>query len=261
MPTFAARSMDVTERLLDDSGLVAGMRVLDIGCHRGDLALMVARRVGPDGHVLGLDRNGEAVAAARERAAEQQLGWVHFADGDLDRVDLGRDTFDAIVCRRVLMYLPDPAATLGRLLTWLRPGGRVIVQEHDATMVPGRVSPLPLHEMLISIVWRTLAAEGADPHVGFRLPAIFTAAGLRLEHIHAEAVIRTGGHASDSGLHDWGAVLSMMLPRLRAQGVAEADGIDLGTIEAQLREELAAAGSAFVGDMVFCAFARKPGGA
>lgn len=261
MVAFAVRSMDVTERLLDDAGLVAGMRVLDIGCNRGDLALMVARRVGPDGHVLGLDRNGDAVAAAREHVAEQRLGRVRFLEGDLDTIDLGDETFDAIVCRRVLMYLPDPAATLRRLLTWLRPGGRVVVQEHDGTMVPGRLSPLPLHERLISLVWRTLAAEGADPHVGFKLPTIFAAAGLQLEHIHAEAVVRTAGHASDSGLHDWGAVLPMMLPRLRAQGLADAEAFDLDTIGVQLREELAEAGSAFVGDMVFCAFARKPAGA
>lgn len=57
------------------------MRVLDIGCGRGDVALMVARLVGEKGEVLGVDRDARPLAAARERA--RGFANVTFAEGDL----------------------------------------------------------------------------------------------------------------------------------------------------------------------------------
>src|SRR5215510_3163017 len=44
-----------TERLLDRAGVAPGMRCLDVGCGIGAVTVELARRVGPSGHVLGID--------------------------------------------------------------------------------------------------------------------------------------------------------------------------------------------------------------
>jgi tRNA A58 N-methylase Trm61 len=64
----AALIAPTTHGLLVEAGVTRGMRVLDVGTGRGDVAFLVAELVGETGCVVGVDRAPEAVAVARERA-------------------------------------------------------------------------------------------------------------------------------------------------------------------------------------------------
>jgi ubiquinone/menaquinone biosynthesis C-methylase UbiE len=114
----------MTERLLADAGIGMGMRVLDIGCGRGDVAFMAARLVGEHGQVVGVDREPGALAVARARALELELSRVAFVEGDFAAVPPEHGPFDAAVGRRVLMYQPDPVGSVRALARALRPPGR-----------------------------------------------------------------------------------------------------------------------------------------
>jgi len=243
---------EMTERLLDEAGIGAGMRVLDIGCGHGDVTMMIARRVGEKGHVLGIDRDARPLETARDRAWEQGLANVSFAESDLSALAPEHGAFDAIVGRRVLMYQPDPAHAVRQLAAALHPGGRMVFQEHDATMTPGRMTPLPLHERIHEWVWRTVEREGADIHMGFHLPAVFAQAGLAIEQVRAEAVVLL-----PETPYPFGAIVRAMLPRIVQHGVATAEELDIDTLDQRLREERASANAVYVGDMVFSAWARK----
>lgn len=115
-------NMDITERLLRDAGITTGMRVLDLGCGHGDLSSLAARLVGPDGHVVGIDRDATALATATERAKTSGISNLTFKQVDLDNFHLDAEPFDAIIGRRVLMYLPHPDTTLKQVSQLLRPG-------------------------------------------------------------------------------------------------------------------------------------------
>ena len=67
-----------TARFLEDAGIVRGMKVLDVGTGAGDVALLLADLVGPEGSVIGVDSNPELVETARARVAEAGLGNVSF---------------------------------------------------------------------------------------------------------------------------------------------------------------------------------------
>jgi SAM-dependent methyltransferase len=243
----------MTERLLVDAGIRAGMRVLDVGCGRGDVSLLVARLVGEGGQVVGVDRDVQALAAARERAHEPGCARVVFVEGDLGDFSPEHGPFDAVVGRRVLMYLPDAAESLRRLARALRPGGLVAFQEHDATMVPASLVPLPLHERVHNWMWRTVEREGADVHMGFHLASTFERAGLEVTHVRAEAIVQT-----PRSPHAVVPIVRAMLPRIVRQGVATEAEIDVDTLEARLAEERAQANATYIGDMVFCGWAKKP---
>jgi len=52
---------EVTGRLLRAAGISRGMQVLDLGCGEGDAALQAALMVGPNGLILGVDHDSEAL--------------------------------------------------------------------------------------------------------------------------------------------------------------------------------------------------------
>ena len=63
----------ITERLLRNVGIDAGMRILDLGCGAGDVSMLAAELVGPEGSIVGIDRSQEVLNVAKERAREGGL--------------------------------------------------------------------------------------------------------------------------------------------------------------------------------------------
>jgi SAM-dependent methyltransferase len=243
----------ITERLLVDAGVRPGMAIVDIGCGRGDVSFMAARLVGDTGRVVGVDRDAGAIAGARQRTGELGQPPVTFVEGDFGEPTAQHGTFDAAVGRRVLMYQADPVAALRRLIALVKPGGLVVFQEHDGTIGALSRAALPLHAHVRDWMWRTVAAEGGNIHVGFDLHAVLTAAGLAVEAIRAEAIVQTptASHAS-------GAIIRAMLPRIIAQGVATPAEIDVDTLDARLLAERQASHATYIGELAFGAWARLP---
>lgn len=88
------------------------MRVLDLGCGIGDVTLIAARIVGPRGSVTGLDSDSAALNTARERAHEENLPQVKFAQFTFEAYTAER-LYDAVVGTHVLIHSADP-------LGWIR---------------------------------------------------------------------------------------------------------------------------------------------
>ena len=118
----------ITRRWLVEAGIRSGMRVLDVGSGVGDVALLAAELVGPTGEVIGTDRVDAALTIAAERAAAHLVTNVRFLECDPAEMTFD-EPFDAVIGRYVLMYQPDPAAMVRRLVTHLRPGGVLMFHE------------------------------------------------------------------------------------------------------------------------------------
>ena len=100
-----------TERLFREAGIGPGQRVLDLGSGVGDVAMLVARLVGPSGEVVGVERDMHSIARARARVAEAGLRNVSFTESDVNQIANDKP-FDAAVGRFILEFLPDPLAAL-----------------------------------------------------------------------------------------------------------------------------------------------------
>ncbi|WP_320066133.1 class I SAM-dependent methyltransferase [Micromonospora sp. RTGN7] len=120
--TFERGGAAVTHRLLELTGLRPGERVLDVGSGCGEPALTAARVVGPSGRLLGVDVSPAMVDIARRRAAD--LPQAGFEVGDLADLALPAHSFDVVLSRWALMFLPDRATALRALHDILSPGGR-----------------------------------------------------------------------------------------------------------------------------------------
>ena len=241
-----------TERLLRDAEIISGMSVIDIGCGRGDVSFLVAPLVGEHGHVLGIDRDKPSIVVARERAAASAVSNVTFEEGDFSMPSVSDGAFDAVVGRRVLMYQPNAKEALRMLSRVLRPGGLIVFQEHDATVGPVSLTPLPLQARVRGWIWQTVQREGADINMGFHLESVLTETGFRVEQLRAEAVVQTSTQS-----HPIAHIVRLMLPRIVGSGVATEAEIDVETLEDRLVAEREEAQTTYIGELIFGAWARK----
>lgn len=239
-----------TDRLFAQADIPQGASALDFGCGSGEVTFRLSRAVGPEGKVVGIDLNVSALDIARQKAMDADVVNTRFLNKDL--FDFARDgaRFDVIACRRVLMYLPDQRAAVRALHGLLRPGGTVILQEHDATLRHATTSR-PLADRAQAWIWDTVTAEGANPGTGFQLHQILDEAGFKDIAILAEAVVETPTQMAPTA-----DIVRVMLPRIEAAGIATAADIDIDTLEARLRDEVAATGATRIGEMMFGAIAR-----
>jgi ubiquinone/menaquinone biosynthesis C-methylase UbiE len=102
------------------------MRVLDLGCGVGALSLWIAKLVGPNGLVVGVDESAEAIDVAEKRSTVAgQCYWTRFVTADPNTF-VPDQRFDAVVVRRDLL-LQGERATFLRLSTCLHPEGVIII--------------------------------------------------------------------------------------------------------------------------------------
>jgi ubiquinone/menaquinone biosynthesis C-methylase UbiE len=60
------------------------MRVLDLGCGAGDVSMLAAELVGPEGSIVGIDRSEEVLNLAKERAREGRLRQISFVHASIE---------------------------------------------------------------------------------------------------------------------------------------------------------------------------------
>lgn len=162
------------------------------------------------------------------------------------------DDFDAIIGRRVLMYQPDPTKALEKLTERLRPGGLVVFQEADLSMVPASLTLLPLHEKSIGWIREMIRQEGCDLQMGFHLHQVFQKAGLTVQGVRAEAIVQTPTQPSLLG-----DIVRAVLPRMIEHGVTTEAEVCPDTLQARLDAERIESGATFIGDMMFGAWGRR----
>ncbi len=229
---------DITGRLLRDAGLFTGMKVLDIGSGAGDVAFAAAELVGSEGEVVGVDMNPEILETARARAQAAGLANVQFVAGDVQTLDLPND-FDALIGRLILLYLPDPVATLKQLTTRLRPGGIVAFQDVEFSVYSSITRPeIPIMSQLAEWGVEVFRRSGANVGMGLDLYGAFVDAGLPEPSLQYTAPV--GGPETWGGYQFIAAAFRSLLPLLEAYGIATAEEVDLDTLAARLRAEVVA---------------------
>lgn len=244
-----------TRQLFREAGLLPGMRVLDVGCGSGDVALLAGEVVGPSGTVMGIDRAAAAIARARARAESQRMSNVQFAEGDptLMRLDQG---FDAIVGRLILMYYADPIDALRKLLVHLQPGGIVVFQEFDAS---GSISHprSPTYERCVNWIIRTLQLSGAHTRIGLELYRIFRSSGLPAPILRLDGVVGAGPESPAYEL--LAEVVRSLLPAMEKFRIATAPEAEVESLAARIRDEVVAKDGVVVAPLLVGAWARYPG--
>jgi SAM-dependent methyltransferase len=161
--------------LVQDLGVTAGMRVLDLGCGDGTTAIPSAQ-LGAD--VLGVDIASNLVAAGNARAESMGLGNLRFEEGDAcDLHALPDDAFDLVVSIFGAMFAPRPFDVAKEMVRVAAPGGRIVM----GNWIPGDPT-------LVAQILRISASYSPPPPEGFVSPMLWGVEANVIERFAAAGV-------------------------------------------------------------------------
>ena len=140
-PLFERGAQPLSNRLVELAKLQPGQRVLDVATGVGEPAITAVATVGEKGHVTAIDQSAQMLAIAEERAAALGFHQADFLEMDAESLDLPPSSFDAILSRWGLMFLPNLDEALGEMLLLLRVGGWLATAVWE---VPAKVPMLSL---------------------------------------------------------------------------------------------------------------------
>ncbi|MDP3882690.1 MAG: arsenite methyltransferase [Candidatus Staskawiczbacteria bacterium] len=103
--------------------------VLDLGSGAGIDAILAAKKVGPNGKVIGVDMTEEMVTKAKENAEKQGVKNVEFLLGEIENLPIKNNSVDTIITNCVINLTPDKAKTFSEAYRVLRPGGKIYLSD------------------------------------------------------------------------------------------------------------------------------------
>lgn len=226
----------LTERFLRDAGIGPGQRVLELGSGMGDVAMLVARLVGPSGEVLGIERDADSIKFAQSRIAEAGFRNVTFSQADISRLQ-SEKLFDAAVGRFIVQYLPDPVSILRSLAASLRPGGIIAFHEPHWQPYQDYLCSLPLSYACAAVARDIFKASGANTEMGLSLHNVFQQAGLPAPNMRIEMIL-----GAQPGFTTWICdLLFSLLPKARQHGISLEPLGNLETLSQRVHAEVTTA--------------------
>jgi len=170
---------------LHRAGFKEGDTLVDLGCGPGFTTVDLARRVGPRGHVIAVDRDGKrSIPRVRRLAEAAGLRNVETQVAELEQFDLPAASVDGVYSRWVLMYLREDkvGSLVTRIAKWLKPGAACALAEfcnyRHITVYP-RIE----HFDLVAEALMQVAAglNRSNPEIGNVLPGLMDKAGFQVE--------------------------------------------------------------------------------
>jgi SAM-dependent methyltransferase len=174
--------------LLDQIGIQPGWRAVDIGCGPIGILNLLSQRVGPGGSVFGLEREQRFVEMARAEIAKRGLSNVTMVQADGLNTGLEKSSFDLVHERLVLINVSAREAFLAEMLSLLRPGGMVALEDVDNVSWLCQ-PPHPSWDILLNAFHTIFHAGGGDGFVGRRLPVLLHAVGV--QNIRTKVTVET----------------------------------------------------------------------
>ena len=167
---------------LREMGLRGGERILDVGCGLAQMTRAMARAAGPQGRVIGVERDAEQrVEAERQARMQGEQDLVEIREGEAADLPLADDewgTFDVVHARFILEHVPNPQVVVRSMVRAARPGGKIILEDDDHELLRLWPEPLGFYQVWRAYM-RAFESLGTDPRVGRHLVTLLHEAGAR----------------------------------------------------------------------------------
>lgn len=170
-----------TEEFLVSSGLKEGMHAADFGCGIGNTTRLISEVVGKKGKVIGIDNSEKQIELADSRFKKNNSFNVNFEK--LDIYDLSKITekFDFVYCRLVFINLKKPELALKEMLSTLKPGGIIAVEEFINPTETFCYPELKSFDDHVNFMKTIHKAHNFDPEIGKKMKHLFLTNNITIE--------------------------------------------------------------------------------
>ena len=176
---WSAAAFSIWER----AGIRAGQTVLDLGCGPGYTTRDLAGVVTPKGEVVAIDESARFIEHLKSRPKSPAEAPIDARVGDVQKLDLPAQSFDAAYQRWVLCFVKDPEAVVAGVARALKPGGVFASQDYmhyEGILLAPPSAPWQRFIQVVAEAWR---GHGGDTEIGMRLPAMLARHGLKTVEI------------------------------------------------------------------------------
>ena len=195
LTALAAMYDDHTFRCLKDLGVSPGWRCLDVGAGPGHVARWLAAAVAPEGTVTALDRSTRMLHTYANPSNLETL--------EADALETDPGQYDLVHCRVMLMHIPQRAALLARLASWVRPGGWLMVGD-DVDFATHSSAHQALRQTFTAMRRMLNTTIGTDFHFARDYPGRLRELGLTGIGVAASTPpLRAGTAANEFWLRTW----------------------------------------------------------
>ena len=167
---------------LRELGLTGGEMVLDVGSGLGQFTRDMARVVGTNGRVVGVERDAKQLAEARRQAEiARESDLAEWRQGEASSLPLKKrewGQFDVAHARFLLEHVREPERVVDQMIRAVRRGGRIVLTDDDHHVLRLWPEPPGFAEVWEAYI-RSYEHLGCDPFVGRRLVALLQQAGAR----------------------------------------------------------------------------------
>ena len=230
----AASIATPTALFLGRAGIIAGMRVLDLGTGLGHVAFLLRELVGPTGDVVGVDQAAPMLAAAEQRRVASGADNMRFVEADV-RTFRDARPFDAVVGRLILFHLRDPVEVLRHHLGALADDGVMVMIDFDIRSARSEPSA-PLFDTARDWVMAAFRHAGANPVIGTQLGYLLRDAGLTDIDIFGVQRYLTADDPVGPAL--LASVVKSLAPVILSAGIATEAELALDTLQERLAHDL-----------------------
>ena len=113
------------QRLIDLAEIAPGASVLDVAAGRGSMLFPGAAKVGPGGHVIGIDFSSNMVRETVRDIERQKLRHAEMRQMDAEQMSFSDASFDWVLCGFAIWMFAQPFPVLREFWRVLKSGGRV----------------------------------------------------------------------------------------------------------------------------------------
>jgi ubiquinone/menaquinone biosynthesis C-methylase UbiE len=192
MPQGANKVLDRRTVEHDNSNLLkylkGDIKVLDVGCGSGSITAGIAAHLAPKGMITGIDVSEHLVAQAKQQYAA--VDNLQFSVADINDFAESKK-FDLITSARVLQWLPNPLAVIGKMKQLLNKGGYLSILDYNHTKIEWVPQPPAAMRLFYNAFLQWRKDAGFDNEIADNLENIFRKSGFEKVSFEDQSEITT----------------------------------------------------------------------
>lgn len=150
---------------IEKAQLKLGQRVLDLAGGTGDMASLIAPKIGTQGQLVLADINHEMLTIGKNRLLDQGLFKnIHCIQADGQQLPFEENSFDRITLAFGIRNFPDKAKALVDLYRVLKPGGILVILEFTTPTLPGVTQLYDLYSFKVLPLVGQLVAQDSESY-------------------------------------------------------------------------------------------------